>query len=226
MILKPNKWHEFQHYKHRSPPWIKLQKSLLDNYEFHSMQDASKALAMCLWLVASEHLEGEIDASSERLAFRFRTTPEKIEKALKPLIDNGFFVVVQGASEMLAECVQSADTEKSREETESKRLALVVPTDCQSIFDHWRKVMGHEKSILDQKRTKLIKHALSLGYSVSDLCTAIDGCKLSPYHQGQNDTKSKYDGLDLILRDADKIDKFMAIAKQKSEPQQRRFVPA
>ena len=82
------------------------------------LQDASKALAMCLWLVASEHLDGEIDADSTKLAFRFRTAPEKIEKALKPLIDGGFFHVLQDASKALADCKQDAPLVEAETEGE------------------------------------------------------------------------------------------------------------
>jgi len=48
----PN-WDEMQHYKDRSPPWIKLQNELLENYEFERLHDASKAHLLCIWLLAS-----------------------------------------------------------------------------------------------------------------------------------------------------------------------------
>lgn len=121
MIIKPKNWTDFQHYKDRCPPWIKLHKSILDNYEFHQMQDASKALAMCLWLIASEHLEGEIDATPAKLSFRLRTSEDKIEKSLKELIDNGFFLVVQDASNTLAERKQDAPLDRGETEAETKK---------------------------------------------------------------------------------------------------------
>ena len=34
MTLTPKDWGEFQHYKDRSPPWIKLHKKILDNADF------------------------------------------------------------------------------------------------------------------------------------------------------------------------------------------------
>ena len=34
MVITPNNWGELQHYKDRSPPWIKLHKKLLDNFEW------------------------------------------------------------------------------------------------------------------------------------------------------------------------------------------------
>ena len=43
----------FQHYKDRSPPWIKLYNELLDDYEFGRLPDASKFHLVAIWLLAS-----------------------------------------------------------------------------------------------------------------------------------------------------------------------------
>jgi len=45
---------EFQHFKDRTPPWIKLYRYLLDDPEWHALSgDDAKHLVM-LWLIASE----------------------------------------------------------------------------------------------------------------------------------------------------------------------------
>lgn len=75
------------------------------------------------------------------------------------------------------------------------------------VFDHWRSVMDHPRAVLDQKRKKKIADALKK-YPVDFLKQAIDGCKLSPYHMGQNDKGTVYDDLELILRDTAKIERF------------------
>lgn len=95
---------------------------------------------------------------------------------------------------------------------EPSALVPATPKPCDVVFNHWRSVTGHNKAILDPKRTKLINAALKLGYTVEQLKQAIDGNKASPFHQGNNDRKMVYDGLDLILRDAAQIDKFIALA--------------
>jgi hypothetical protein len=79
------------------------------------------------------------------------------------------------------------------------------------VFAHWQTAMDSPRSKLDGKRWKLIKTALAMGYSGDDLCKAIDGCRKSPFHMGQNDKGTAYNGLDLILRNAEKIDAFMAM---------------
>lgn len=64
------------------------------------------------------------------------------------------------------------------------------------------------KSVLDDKRRRLIVKALK-GYSPTDIRKAICGCSKTPHNLGQNDAKTKYNGLGLILRDADHIDRFI-----------------
>ena len=119
MKIIPKDWGDFQHYKDRSPSWIKLHKNLLDNYEFQMMHVASKALAPMLWLLASEYEGGVIDASIEKLCFRLRMSPKEFNDALKPLIDNGFFYLEQVASNTLAECYPQKRREEERREEES-----------------------------------------------------------------------------------------------------------
>jgi len=61
----------------------------------------------------------------------------------------------------------------------------------------------------DPKRKVLIKNALSWGYSVEALCQAITGCSLTPHNRGENDRGERYDGLHIILRNCDQIDRFI-----------------
>src|SRR5450830_622998 len=68
--------------------------------------------------------------------------------------------------------------------------------------------MDSPKSVLDDKRKRLIIKALK-GYSPEDVCKAIRGCSKTPHNMGQNERNTKYNGLDLILRDADHIDRFI-----------------
>jgi hypothetical protein len=111
MILTPKNWKSFQHYKERTPPWIKLHKGLLDDFEFSRLPDASRALAPMVWLLASEYEDGAIKCSIEQMAFRLHTTVENLKLALSPLIDSGFF----SASEALAPCKRDACLETEAE---------------------------------------------------------------------------------------------------------------
>lgn len=129
-------WSEFQHYKDRSPPWIRLHKRLLDNFRFHSLPDASRALAPMLWLLASENDDlnsGVIDGPDEEIAFRLRRTVEEFRKAIKPLTDKGFIEVVQHTSNLLAERKQVAtpetEVESKEAETDSKKGEMALDFD-------------------------------------------------------------------------------------------------
>lgn len=121
MRLTPKGWQEFQHYKDRSPPWIKLHRGLLSDRKYMRLPTASKALAPLLWLLASESKSenGEFDASTEELEFRLHMSVKDIETGRKALIDKGFFI---DASGVLASCQQVAtpETEGEREERQRK----------------------------------------------------------------------------------------------------------
>jgi hypothetical protein len=93
MLLQPKNWVQFQHYKDRCPPWIKLHRDLLNNRDFMRLPIASKALAPMLWLLASESKNGVFDGSLDELVFRLHITEKEYKDGIKPLIDKGFFIV-------------------------------------------------------------------------------------------------------------------------------------
>lgn len=80
------------------------------------------------------------------------------------------------------------------------------PDDVEIVFNHWASVMNHPKAKLDDTRRNLIKKAIKLGYSIDDIKNSITGYSYSPFHMGQNDRSTKFDGLDLILKNGSKID--------------------
>ncbi len=84
-----------------------------------------------------------------------------------------------------------------------------INPDILAVFEYWQNRTHHSKAKLDPKRNKAIKNALTWGYSVGDLCQAVDGCVATPFNQGQNDRGQVYDSLQTILKDADQVDRFM-----------------
>lgn len=151
MTLTPKNWDNFQHYKHRSPPWIKLHRNLLDDMQYQRLPVASKALAPMLWLLASESHDGVIHRTPEEIAFRLRMTEKEVISAIKPLIDNGFFIE---DSNMLAECVQDATTEreKSRVRVEKEKEKEIDTPDGVSplVFEDFKKLRKSLKAPLTQ----------------------------------------------------------------------------
>ena len=146
MQLIPKNWVSFQHYKHRSPPWIKFHRSILNDRNYSSLPLASKALAPLMWLLASESKDGTFDGSLDELVFRLHITPKDYQDGVKPLIDKGFFIVASG---VLAECKQLAiperETEKEIETEKRQRATSVAPPDgvSQSV---WQEFVNHRKS--------------------------------------------------------------------------------
>ncbi len=156
MILVPKKWADFQHYKDRCPPWIKLHSDLLNDRVFMRLPLASKALAPLLWLLASESKDGRFDASLDELEFRLRLSRSDIETGLKSLIDNGFFL---DASTMLAPCLQTAipetegeaEKEESKQERAKRSHSIDKPSDVEKqTWDDWCQLRKAKKATVTQ----------------------------------------------------------------------------
>lgn len=81
-------------------------------------------------------------------------------------------------------------------------------TPAEEVFRHWQETMERPQAIMTPKRQQLIQARLREGYTVERLKAAIDGCKRSPFHMGQNDRKRRFDSIELILRDAKHIEDF------------------
>lgn len=81
--------------------------------------------------------------------------------------------------------------------------------DVLQVFRHWQNVHGKHRRKLTPVRRKLIRQRLQDGFTVNELKMAIDGCKASPFHQGDNNREMIYDDLSLILRNEEKVEKFI-----------------
>lgn len=137
MKIKPKNWATFQHYKNRRPPWIKLHHTTLDDYKFQCLPDASRALAPCLWLLASEAEGGELELDCGEIGFRVHQSEAWVKRAVKPLIDSGLFI---SASKTLADCKQLATLETEREtetETEKRQKPTKVSKQGLEVTPEW-----------------------------------------------------------------------------------------
>jgi hypothetical protein len=93
--IRIKNWNTHQHYKHRSPPWIKLHTSLLEDYEFECLQDDSKLHLILIWLLASRskdiHADGDpLLPNDEDYITKKAGLKQKVN--LQPLIDSGFII--------------------------------------------------------------------------------------------------------------------------------------
>ena len=117
--LRVKNLEKYQHYKDRCPPWIKLHRDILRDYEFSCLQDASKLHLIMIWVLASQtdnRVPNDAQWIQQQIGAKSRVD-------LKSLIEHGFLIVEQDASKVLAECehVAIAETEKEAEiETETE----------------------------------------------------------------------------------------------------------
>lgn len=106
--FKIRNWANFQHYKKRNPPWIKLHTDTFQNYDFACLQDASKLLAICYWTLAARSKTGEVPADFEYVKRQCNLSDFVTIDNLKELVSCGF---IEDASNVLATCKQNATTE-------------------------------------------------------------------------------------------------------------------
>jgi hypothetical protein len=94
MTLRIKNWHEFQHYKDRCPPWIKLHRKLLDDRDFFILSGECAKTLILLWLLASEDesLNGSLPPI-KKIAFRLRLSESDTKRILELLIDAEFIEV-------------------------------------------------------------------------------------------------------------------------------------
>ena len=113
---------KFQHYKDRTPPWIKLYNELLDDYTFTCLQDASKLHLILIWLLASRS-NNKIPFDAEWIGKKISAT-EKVD--LQELLDSGLIILNKDASKVLATRKQHARPEREREGEREKEVEREV----------------------------------------------------------------------------------------------------
>ena len=87
----------------------------------------------------------------------------------------------------------------------------------QRVFDYWIATCRNSgrglRPVLTDKRAKLIARAVEW-YGEEGCCLAIDGCAKSSWHMGDNPSGKRYDSVELILRDAEHIERFASYATE------------
>ena len=108
----------------------------------------------------------------------------------------------------------------SRPRTSSKTIkarpgkaASVPETEILEVFEFWKETMSRKKALLSEERKLLIGAAI-YDYGLDTCKSAIRGCSLSPFHMGANQQRRRYDSLELIFRNAEKIESFTEISDQ------------
>ncbi len=123
------------------------------------------------------------------------------------------------------------DPEEEKEEDTSGSRPTASPSkvdsdDVRRVFEHWRTKLGHERAVLDDKRRRKIIAALK-SHGLETALRAIDGCAASDFHMGRDERSGgkRFDDLELILRNASKIESFAALAPKAPAPQAKGTAP-
>jgi hypothetical protein len=88
-----------------------------------------------------------------------------------------------------------------------------IYTNVYNIISHYQKY--HPGAMRSVKKNsgiyKKIEGRLREGYSPDEICRAIDGQHVSPFHLGENKNGTRYLQLELVVRSGEKVDQFLEI---------------
>jgi hypothetical protein len=216
-------WETYQQYKDRSPKWIKVHNSFLEDPAVAALPDAAKGHLLGIWLLASR-LDNRIPGDSAFIAKRINAT-SKVDLSLflrMSFLEWSCGCLTHGANPYaLAQRSANPYTEERRGEEirgEEKRGSDRLSSDAQEVFEHWKAVMEHPESRFTANRREAVTDRLKEGYTVEQLKRAVSGCRASDFHRGKNDRGAVYDDLELICRSGEKVENFMAMsAVEKSD---------
>jgi hypothetical protein len=110
-----------------------------------------------------------------------------------------------------------ADMDMDMDQGKDQTALPPEPGDIDLVFTAWleakRQLTGKPSTAkLDAKRRRLITLALA-AYPLIDVLDAVRGWLASPHHRGENDRRTVYNDLGLLLRDADHIERFRDLAR-------------
>lgn len=122
MSIRIKNWKQFQHFKDRSPPWVKLYRDLLNDMDWHELSPVPAKALVSLWLIASES-DGMLP-DIKKLAFRLRITEKSMESIVYELshwLEHDDISTISGR-------YQGDAPEERRVETETDGFALFWST--------------------------------------------------------------------------------------------------
>lgn len=112
-------WEQFQHFKNRRPPWIKLYREILDDPDWHDLKGDDVKALISLWLIASEDktMQGLLP-DLRTLSFRLRVSEKEILQTIQRL-SKWISACHQDDIKMISKRYQ-VDTPETETETETE----------------------------------------------------------------------------------------------------------
>lgn len=114
-FLMVRNWDRFQHYRDRTPRWIKVYNDLLSDYSYACLPDATKAHLIGIWLLASRN-NNKLPADPEWIA---RQIAAKEPVDLERLLSEGWLVPWFDPEEGASTELEAALSTKSDEATQT-----------------------------------------------------------------------------------------------------------
>jgi hypothetical protein len=144
--IRIKNWHEFQHFKDRTPPWIKLHKTILDQRDINAISDSSFRVLIGLWLLASEDhaMQGNLPPVDD-IAFRLRMSNAAINKALQELKP----FLIQDDINAISSRYHSDAPETETEAKKETKTETDIPACLKSVSgfeSEWQEFLNHRKA--------------------------------------------------------------------------------
>lgn len=141
--------------------------------------------------------------------------------AFSPVTDSGLYVTADELDVTLnaisvtpnGGLVTTQDKTRQDETREEKRDTSVLalpkhdPSVVREIFAHWQAATGRPGARLGKDRAAKIAARLREGYTPEQIKDAISGYAASKFHRGENDQGTRYDTLELICRNGEKLER-------------------
>lgn len=189
------------------PPWIKLYRTLLDDYEFMHLEVEERYTLMMLWLLAAQ--------TSNTIPNDFTWISQRIgvhELQLESLVKQGFCSYTNSRPRLEKLALRSKnEEEEEEEENPPPPLRLVEIADDASsrihdIYDCWRterkKTNGRYATMSPNRRLKIQTRLKE--FSVEELKQAIKNVALDPWAE-----RARHDDLTVIFRSREQVEKFL-----------------
>jgi len=190
--FKIRNWGNFQHFKDRRPPWIKLHRDILEQRDISVISDRSFRILIGLWLLASEDeaMEGCLPCI-EDIAFRLRFSENEINKSIQEL---DRFIV----SEDIKVISTRYQSDSPETETETETDSCDFPDEISEAVSGWNALATELKLPTIQKITKSrrarLRSRLDDAGGLEGWAAALGKIRASPFLRGERgDFRANFD---------------------------------
>jgi hypothetical protein len=109
---------------------------------------------------------------------------------------------------LFAEVIPIRGKKIARRNARKTAYKQVSPGDVEQLFEFWRTTLNKKALLSDERRAILAWGILNYGMETCEM--AIKGCSISDWHMGRNPNNVRYDSVELIFRNAEKVEWFVA----------------